>query len=226
MDRRYICMDTTEKERTKKRKNPFISSFLGIAIISCVTLSVIFYGILFMNDRNLQKSHAEEKAQQILGDWQNQIRSLENFAYQVTSNYRFYPGYFRTNITRELSMQVLLLIIIVYPLYFTVIAVIALYYVVGKWNDYFTGMLFLSNKDYFPLQLVLRNILLENQTKTANIDTSSMKAEEILYLTLKAYMAEAMKYSLIIISSLPVLIAYPFVQKYFAKRVMIGSIKG
>ena len=112
------------------------------------------------------------------------------------------------------------------PLSKPVIAVIALYYAVAKWNDYFHGLVFITNSEYFPLQLVLRNILIENQTKITMVDTQNLQAEELLYLTRKAYMAEAMKYALIFISSLPMLIAYPFVQKYFVKGVMIGSIKG
>ena len=112
------------------------------------------------------------------------------------------------------------------PLAKPVIAVIALYYAVARWNDFFTGLIFISDKKYYPLQLILRNILIENQTKISKMDTTNLKAEELLYLTRQAYMAEAMKYALIFISSLPMLIAYPFVQKYFVKGVMLGSIKG
>jgi putative aldouronate transport system permease protein len=112
------------------------------------------------------------------------------------------------------------------PLSKPIIAVIALYYAVGKWNDFFSALVFVSNESYFPLQLVLRNILLENQVRMALMDVSTLKGDELLYLTRQAYMAEAMKYALIFISSLPMLIAYPFVQKHFVKGVMIGSIKG
>ena len=112
------------------------------------------------------------------------------------------------------------------PLSKPVIAVITLYYAVAKWNDFFHGLLFLSKSSYYPLQLVLRNILIENQTRLATMDVTNLKAEELLYMTRQAYLAESMKYALIFISSLPMLIAYPFVQKYFVKGVMIGSIKG
>lgn len=112
------------------------------------------------------------------------------------------------------------------PLAKPVVAVIALYYAVAKWNDFYHGLIFVSKSDYFPLQLVLRNILIENQTKITQMDTSNLRAEELLYLTRQAYMAEAMKYALIFISSLPMLIAYPFAQKYFVKGVMIGGVKG
>ncbi len=112
------------------------------------------------------------------------------------------------------------------PLAKPVIAVITLYYAVARWNDFFQGLIFVSKSDYFPLQLVLRNILIENSTKLKNMNTKNIKAEELVYLTRQAYMAEAMKYALIFITSLPMLIAYPFVQKYFVKGVMLGSIKG
>ncbi|MFV0398989.1 MAG: carbohydrate ABC transporter permease [Oscillospiraceae bacterium] len=112
------------------------------------------------------------------------------------------------------------------PLSKPIIAVIALYYAVSRWNDFFTALVYITKSDFYPLQLVLRNILLQNQTRMATMDASVLKAEELLYLTRQAYMAEAMKYALIFISSLPMLIAYPFVQKHFVKGVMIGSIKG
>ena len=112
------------------------------------------------------------------------------------------------------------------PLAKPVIAVVALYYAVARWNDFFSGLMYVSKSEYYPLQLVLRNILLENQTSITQVDINNISAEELLYLTRKAYMAEAMKYALIFISSLPMLIAYPFVQKYFIKGIMVGAIKG
>ena len=114
------------------------------------------------------------------------------------------------------------------PLSGAIIAVMALFYAVGRWNDFFSALIFLSNSDYFPLQLVLRNILIEGQQALASIQVTNreVKAEEMLALTRNAYIAEAMKYSLIFIASAPLLVAYPFVQKYFVKGVMIGSLKG
>ena len=107
-----------------------------------------------------------------------------------------------------------------------IIAVITLYYAVGRWNDFFNSLVYVSNSKYFSLQMVLRNILLESQMALTNIDHSSIESEQLSYLMQRAYQAEAMKYSIIFISSLPMLIAYPFVQKYFVKGVMVGSIKG
>ena len=74
--------------------------------------------------------------------------------------------------------------------------------------------------------MVLRNILLESQMALSNLDPASIDAEQLTYMMKKAYLAQSMKYSVSFISSLPMLSAYPFVQKYFVKGVMVGSVKG
>lgn len=112
------------------------------------------------------------------------------------------------------------------PLAKPIIAVIALYYAVGRWNDYFSGLIYISEDDYYPLQLVLRNILQASQVSLSGLDTSSMSSEELLYLIKQSNLAESMKYAVIFIGSLPMLIIYPFIQKYFVKGVMVGSVKG
>ena len=115
------------------------------------------------------------------------------------------------------------------PLATPIIAVMSLFYAVGRWNDYFTALIYVTNQDYHPLQIVLRGILLLNQTALNNIDTNNLGNDDVQYmleLARKVYMAEGMKYSLIFIASAPLLIAYPFVQKYFVKGIMIGSLKG
>ena len=115
------------------------------------------------------------------------------------------------------------------PLATPIIAVMALFYAVGRWNDYFTALIYVTNQNYHPLQIVLRGILLLNQNALNNIDTQNLQTEDVQYmleLARRVYMAEGMKYSLIFISSAPLLIAYPFVQKYFVKGIMIGSLKG
>lgn len=111
------------------------------------------------------------------------------------------------------------------PLSGAIIAVIALYTLVGHWNSYFAALLYLNDDAKFPLQLVLRNILLENQ-QLKIMETSSLDTKQLEAIQRRAMMAETMKYALIFISSLPVLVAYPFVQKYFVKGVMIGAVKG
>lgn len=111
------------------------------------------------------------------------------------------------------------------PLSAPILAVIGLFYASTRWNDYFNGLIYLSNSDLFPLQLVLRNILVQNQMAAAAIDPT-LDPDAVYALTRRAYLAETMKYALILISSLPMLILYPFVQKYFVKGMMVGAVKG
>ncbi len=112
---------------------------------------------------------------------------------------------------------------IVLPLSGAIIAILVLYYGIGHWNSYFSALLYITDREKWPLQLELRNILLQNSWGNTNvIYTPEQQAEKE---RLEA-MAEMMKYSLIIISTIPVLIIYPFVQRFFVKGVMIGAIKG
>lgn len=105
------------------------------------------------------------------------------------------------------------------PLSKPVIAVIALFYAVGHWNAYFNAFLYLNDDSLFPLQIFLREILIIN-----TIDPAMLVDEEII--AAKQGLADLMKYSLIVVATVPMLILYPFIQKYFVKGVMIGSIKG
>ncbi|GGH86415.1 putative aldouronate transport system permease protein [Pullulanibacillus pueri] len=107
---------------------------------------------------------------------------------------------------------------IVIPLSKPIIAVLVLMYAVFQWNSYFDAMIYLKSESLFPLQVVLRNILIVNTTSSAGMDAGKM-------MELKQ-LADLMKYSLIVVASIPVLIIYPFVQRHFMKGVMIGSIKG
>ncbi|WP_226003213.1 carbohydrate ABC transporter permease [Paenibacillus sp. BJ-4] len=108
---------------------------------------------------------------------------------------------------------------IVLPLSKSVIAVMVLYHVVGFWNGFFDALIYLNDESKYPLQLVLRNILVQNQANSSMmIDVESYAA--------KMRVTELIKYGVIMVSSLPLLILYPFLQKYFVKGVMIGSIKG
>lgn len=106
---------------------------------------------------------------------------------------------------------------IVLPLSKAVIAVMALYYAVGQWNSYFSAMIFLQDESKYPLQLVLKEILLASES------TVGGSGETILQ---QYRLANQLKYVSVIVSSVPVLCLYPFVQKYFAQGVMIGSLKG
>lgn len=112
------------------------------------------------------------------------------------------------------------------PLAKPIIAVMALYYAVAHWNSYFNALIYISNDAYQPLQIVLRNILINNQMLLVGMDTSALSADEALAAARRQYMAQGMKYALIFVSSAPLLVAYPFVQKHFVKGVMIGSLKG
>ena len=111
------------------------------------------------------------------------------------------------------------------PLSKPIIAVLALYYGVAHWNSYYNALLYLYKEELHPLQLVLRRILINNQS-TFMMDDLNMTLDTMKYLIEKARIAEGMKYSIIFIACAPLLIMYPFVQKYFAKGVMIGSVKG
>ena len=108
---------------------------------------------------------------------------------------------------------------IMLPLAKPIIFVLFLYAFVGQWNSYFDAMIYLNDADLQPLQLVLRKILIQNQPQQDMIGSATQMAE-------MAQLAELIKYSTIVISSLPLLVMYPFFQKYFDKRMMAGSLKG
>lgn len=109
---------------------------------------------------------------------------------------------------------------IVIPLSTPIIAVLCLWVAVSLWNSYFNPMIYINSEDKYPLQLVLRRILLMSQV---NLNSSSVDPQVIAK---NQYLSEMLKYGTIIISTLPLMVIYPFVQKYFVKGVMIGSVKG
>ena len=108
---------------------------------------------------------------------------------------------------------------VVLPLSSALIAVMVLFYGVGNWNEFFDAMIFLDNKKLFPLQLILRGILIQSQAQASMVD-------DIQSVEAAVRAAEQIKYGIIIVASIPVLVLYPVLQKYFVKGVMIGSIKG
>jgi len=112
------------------------------------------------------------------------------------------------------------------PLSKPIIAVMALYYGVWRWNDYYNAMIYTSSKELEPLQSVLRRVLILNQNalNEAMID-QTLELDAIMAQMQKAYMAYTMKYAVVFIASAPLLAAYPFVQKHFVKGVMIGALK-
>lgn len=139
--------------------------------------------------------------------------------------------FFKSNISEELyeaaeidgCTQGKFFFKIALPLSKAIIAILVLYYGVGHWNAYFSALVYISDKEFYPLQLVMRNILITNETALSQTATTQAARE---LLREKQQLIDVMKYSLIIISSIPVLILYPFIQKHFVKGVMIGSVKG
>ncbi|MDT8719202.1 carbohydrate ABC transporter permease [Clostridium sp. 19966] len=108
---------------------------------------------------------------------------------------------------------------IILPLSKPIIAVIALFTIVGQWNGYFDALIYINKEKLYPLQLILRNILIQSQPQQGMVtDVDTLLAKERV--------RQLIQYGVIIVSSLPLLIIYPFLQKYFVKGVMIGSIKG
>jgi putative aldouronate transport system permease protein len=108
-----------------------------------------------------------------------------------------------------------ILFIIIIPLSKAVLAVITLYYMVGHWNSWFSAMIYIQDRAKFPLQLVLREILLIGDTSNVVTDIGDSSAAR-----------ESVKYATIVIAIVPILCVYPFLQKYFAKGTLIGSVKG
>lgn len=135
--------------------------------------------------------------------------------------------YFQTTIPKELleaaqidgATDFSFLIKVVLPVSGPILAVLTLFYAAGHWNAFFNALIYLKHKELFPLQLVLRDILIRNE-----VDQSAITDPEIM--AAMQGLAELLKYSLIVISSLPLMLFYPFVQKHFVKGVMLGSVKG
>lgn len=135
--------------------------------------------------------------------------------------------YFQTSIPQELSEAAMvdgcsdfkLLVRIILPLSMPVLAVMVLFYGVARWNSFFDALIYLSNKELFPLQLILRSFLVQNTM-------SEDMVAEVDSLANRQVMAETIKYALIVVASAPIIAVYPFLQKYFVKGIMVGAIKG
>ena len=134
--------------------------------------------------------------------------------------------YFQTSIPGELQESAYLdgcnhfrfLWSIVLPLSTPILAVLLLYYGVGHWNSYFNALIYLRSGKLINIQLVLRNILMANQISTGGTDAAAFGERAMIGVTVK--------YAAIVVSSIPVLILYPFIQKYFVKGIMVGALKG
>lgn len=144
----------------------------------------------------------------------------------ATYNLLVMKNYFQSSIPEELQEAAAIdgcshfktLMKVVLPLSTPILAVIVLFYAVGHWNAFFNAVIYLRNQELFPLQIVLRDILLQNSLEAVGGDLTGMYE--------KVMRGETMKYALIIVASAPVIIMYPFVQKYFVKGIMVGAIKG
>jgi multiple sugar transport system permease protein/putative aldouronate transport system permease protein len=108
---------------------------------------------------------------------------------------------------------------ILLPLSAPLIAVLSLFYAIGHWNQFFAALIYLTKVELYPLQIILRDILIQSQVDMNMMDDMKTMAD-------KQAMRELMKYALIVVASVPVLMIYPFVQKYFVRGIMLGSIKG
>lgn len=108
---------------------------------------------------------------------------------------------------------------IILPLSKAILAVMALFYGVGMWNAWFQASMFLRNRELYPLQLFLREVLINSSTDSMMTGSASAASD-------RAAISETIKYATIVVSTLPILCAYPFLQKYFVKGVMVGALKG
>ena len=146
-----------------------------------------------------------------------------------THNMIILRTFFRNSIPGDLQEAAMLdgcsdfryLLQIVLPLSKAAMSVQMLYYAVGHWNSYYNALLYLRDQDKYPLQLILRSILIA----TSSLSTSEVSGGAVESATTQNA-AETMRYALIVISTVPILTVYPFIQKYFQKGVMIGSVKG
>nr|WP_245334344.1 carbohydrate ABC transporter permease [Lactococcus raffinolactis] len=139
-------------------------------------------------------------------------------------------SFFETTIPREMEEAAIIdgasdftvFFKIVLPLSMPIIAVMGLFYGVGHWNSYLSALIYLSDKTMYPLQMVLREILVL-QDLSSNSDVSASTAE---MLHIKQQLVQVIKYGVMLVSTLPIIIVYPFLQRYFVKGVMVGSLKG
>lgn len=223
--------------------NSIVITFVGVCVNLAVTLPTayalsrdnfsgkkpitIFYMITMFFGGGMIPTYLVVKNMQLL----NTIWALVLPGCLSVYNMIVARTFFKSNISEELyeageidgCTQSRFFFQIALPLSKAIIAIMVLYYGVGHWNSYFSALLYISDQDKYPLQLVLRNILITNQTALSQTATTAAARAA---LQEQQQLIDVMRYSLIIISSVPVLIMYPLVQKHFVKGVMIGSVKG
>ena len=135
----------------------------------------------------------------------------------IITFFRGIPDSLEESATIDGASDVVVFIRIYLPLSIPVIAVIALYYGVGYWNSWYPALVFIRDRSLYPMQMILREILIANQTTSA---------ADALQMVEEAYNRELVKYCTIVVGTVPILVCYPFLQRYFVKGVMIGAIKG
>ena len=148
------------------------------------------------------------------------------------SNLTISRTYFQTSILQDIyesayidgASEMKVFFYIALPLAGAIVAVIALYAAVGTWGSWYSAFIYVTDQTKWPLQLRLRQILIMNETQS--LDVLTMTQEDIEMMQHQSFLMYTTKYAIIFIASLPMLILYPFVQKYFVKGVMIGSLKG
>ncbi len=144
------------------------------------------------------------------------------------TNFMIMKNTFENSIPTELkeaayvegASQIRTFVSIVLPLSKAIIAVMFMYYCVGHWNEYFNALLYMTKEELQPLQVVLRKILVANEVNEIISDGATMTSNDRLAL------AEGIRYAIIVISSIPMILMYPFFQRYFTKGVMVGAVKG
>ena len=214
--------------KTQAVMRGFLNSLIYTAVGVCVNLAVtiptsyalsrpdftlkrpitLFYILTMFVSGGMMPTYIIVRSTGILNTWWSLILPGCLGVYNMIVGRTF----FKTNIPMELL-----------PLSGAITAILCLYCGVGHWNSYFSALIYIQKRELWPLQLELRNILVMN---TSVATKQVMTEAELLEKKRLDALKEMMKYSLIIISSIPVLIIYPFVQKHFVKGVMIGSVKG
>ena len=116
--------------------------------------------------------------------------------------------------------DIVILFRIILPLSVSIMAVMVLYYGVAYWNSWFSAMMYIRSRTKFPLQLILREIILSSDTSNMAGGVGAVDASE------QYAIGESIKYATIVVGTLPILLLYPFIQKYFVKGVMVGAVKG
>ncbi|MDF2675547.1 MAG: binding-protein-dependent transport system inner rane component [Clostridiales bacterium] len=135
----------------------------------------------------------------------------------MRTNFMSIPESLEESARLDGANDIVILFKIILPLSMPVISVMVLFYGVGHWNSWFNAMLYLRKREMFPLQLVLREILIFSSTDDMMVSLGSQKGKDI---------SEIIKYATIVVATVPILLVYPFLQKYFVKGIMVGAIKG